>query len=62
MPGDTMTDDEIRQHIKRLRMTAEAIGAQHALWELIFDAEALLSGRRTLLPRQYIEQMLSGQK
>ena len=49
---------EIKQHIKKLRDRAEPIGPLHAMWDLIFDLEAILENRETFLgwnPQKYIE-------
>ncbi|WP_298850149.1 hypothetical protein [uncultured Ruegeria sp.] len=48
-----MTEDQkikLRQKIKEWRSVAEPVGSQYALWDQIFDAEALLVGRATILP------------
>lgn len=48
-----MTEHErqkLTEAVKRLREVAEPVGSQHAFWEIIFDAEAALLGRPTLLP------------
>ena len=50
-----MTDDEIRDAIKIMRQRAIRAGPMHALWDLIFDCEALLKDQQTLVPRKQIE-------
>ncbi len=55
-----MTEDQrtkLRQKIKEWRAIAEPVGSQHALWDQIFDAEALLVGRATFLPESEILAM-----
>ena len=53
-----MTDDEIRAAIRIMRTKAQPEGTMHGLWDLIFDAEALLTGGETLLKRDVIEKAL----
>ena len=53
-----MTDDELKAFIKAARQRAAPVGPLHALWDLIFDAEALLVGGKTLLSRKQIEQQI----
>ncbi|MEM8541957.1 MAG: hypothetical protein AAGF25_13470 [Pseudomonadota bacterium] len=55
-----MTEDQkakLRQKIKQWRAIAEPVGPQHALWDQILDAEALLVGRATFLPADEILAM-----
>lgn len=52
-----MTDEQrekLRRKIKEWRAIAEPVGPQHALWDTIFDAEALLVGRVTLVPAEKV--------
>ena len=49
-----MTDDELRDAVVIMRQQAANVGTQHALWEVIFDVEALLKDERTLLSRESI--------
>jgi hypothetical protein len=53
-----LTDDELKAFIKAARQRAAPVGPGHALWDLIFDAEALLVGGQTLLGREQIEQQI----
>lgn len=53
-----MTDDEIKAAIRIMRTKAQPAGTMHGSWDLIFDAEALLTGRETLLKRDVIEKAL----
>lgn len=53
-----MTEDqkkELQAKVEEWRAESEPVGPQHALWEAIFDAEALLAGRPAFLP---VEQLL----
>lgn len=45
---------ELRDSITRWRSEAERVGPVHARWEWIFDAEALLAGKRTVLQEHQI--------
>src|SRR5688572_22871030 len=47
--SDEHENDALREAIRKARVRASAVGSQHALWDIISDAEALLGGRRTLL-------------
>ena len=53
-----LTDDQLKAFIKEARKRAAPVGPLHALWDLIFDAEALLVGGQTLLSREQIEQQI----
>jgi len=53
-----VTDDELKAFIKAARQQAAPVGPGHALWDLIFDAEAMLVGGQTLLGREQIEQQI----
>lgn len=58
-----MTDaqrQKLRQKIKEWRAKAESSGPQHALWDTIFDAEALLVGRVTLQSEEKILALVEG--
>jgi len=49
---------ELKAFIKAARKRAAPVGPGHALWDLIFDAEALLVGGQTLLSREQIEHQI----
>jgi hypothetical protein len=53
-----MTDEELRSATVRLRATASPVGPLHAYWDIIFDAEAILEGRRSMLSRIEIERRI----
>lgn len=40
------------------RRIAEPYGPLHTLWDIIFDAEAILSGGKPLLTREQVEEEL----
>jgi uncharacterized protein (DUF2236 family) len=40
---------ELAKAVSSARAKAAAIGPQHALWDVIMDAEALMAGRQTLV-------------
>ena len=47
-----MTDADRAQLVRRVaewRARAAPVGPQHSLWDLIFDAEAILAGRGSIL-------------
>ena len=49
-----IANEELRDAIMILRQRAQRVGPQHALWDVIFDAEALIEGKPTILPREEI--------
>lgn len=51
-----MTDEWLQHCINEARKTAASVGSMHALWDLIFDAEAILKGEQSLLPREIVER------
>lgn len=53
-----MTDDEIREAIRKARSIAAPVGPMHSYWDVIFDAEALLEGKPTIVSRAVIEDEL----
>lgn len=56
-----MTDEELRDAIKIMRQRARRVGTQHALWDVIFDCEALLVGGMTAVPREDIERAVTAE-
>jgi len=40
--------------VEILRAVAQRTGPQHASWDVIFDAEAMLAGRETVMPRHEV--------
>ena len=36
--------------VEIMRAIAARVGPQHAYWDLVFDAEAMLDGRETTIP------------
>jgi hypothetical protein len=57
MPG-TMTNSELKDAVDILRQRAQRVGPQHAYWDIIFDAEALIRGHKTLHTREQITAMV----
>ena len=58
-----LTSDQVRQvkrKVSEWRERASFAGPQHSLWDLIFDAEALLDGKQTILPAEDILAAVSG--
>ena len=56
MTTTALAERELKVMILRARKRAGAEGgAQHAWWDDIFDAEALLDGRPMLIPRDYAQ-------
>jgi len=51
-----MTDDEFRECLRKARKIALRVGSMHAYWDVIFDAEAILAGQPSQLPRRVVEQ------
>ena len=51
-----LTDQDIADAITILRQRAGRAWGQQRLWELIYDAEALLKGER--VPRAEVERMI----
>jgi len=51
-----MTDDEFRECLRKARKIALRVGYMHAYWDVIFDAEAILTGQRSQFPRKVVEQ------
>jgi hypothetical protein len=52
MSEDPLPEDvreALRAGIRKVRPVAQKAGPLHGLWDVIFDAEALLEGKRTLL-------------
>lgn len=45
---------KLREAVAKWRAVAQPIGPHHAYWDLIFDAEALLDGRKTILTPEQI--------
>lgn len=56
-----MTDEEMLQAAKALRVVASSVGSMHAYWDIIFDAEAIVNGKQSMLPRAAVEKMLAAE-
>jgi len=54
-----MTDDEFRAFVLQARHLAAPVGPMHAMWDVIFDAEAFLENRKRIVDdRVHIEETL----
>lgn len=42
------------------RQQAEPVGPQHGAWDFIGDAEAVLAGKRSILPTDQLAEMAEG--
>jgi hypothetical protein len=51
-----MTDYELEEAVTILKQRARKKGPQHALWDVILDAEAILQGRWSVLTREQVER------
>ena len=49
-----IADERLLAIAKRMRVLAEPVGPMHGLWESIFDIEALVAEKPTLLTREQI--------
>lgn len=58
MTGNNSADIRLQKMIKLARSYIHEIGPMHALWDVIFDAEAILAGKPSILSREVIEQIL----
>lgn len=52
------TDETIAEMVKIASNIAGKVGPLHGLWDIIFDAEALLQGKKTVATRDEIVQAL----
>ena len=51
-----MTDDQLRDKIKKARSIVNSAACSlHGLWDVIFDAEAILAGKPSILSREEVE-------
>lgn len=51
-----MTDYELQESVDILKQRARRVPQQHALWDTILDAEAILQGRFSVLSREQVER------
>ncbi len=56
--NEPLMDEDLRVFVGRARRVAARAGSTHALWDAIFDAEAILSGKPAILPREQVEAIL----
>ena len=53
-------DDELRALVERARDLASGAGPLHGLWDTISDAEEILAGRPSRIPRAVVAEILRG--
>jgi hypothetical protein len=51
----TITEEELPNLIAKMREIAASVGPLHAWWDIIFDVEAFLAGRPTILKKSGAE-------
>ena len=52
-----LTDQQLREMAQKARAIAVPVGSLSGWWDSILDAEAILAGKRSLLPRDQIEDI-----
>ena len=53
-----MTDERMREIAARMREAATKVGTTSALWDVVFDAEAILTGEVSWADRKMVERSL----
>ena len=53
-----MTDERMREIAARMREAATKVGTMSALWDAVFDAEAILTGEVSWANRMTVERSL----
>ncbi len=53
-----MDDAQLRAQIQKAREIAARVGPMHSYWDVISDAERILSGQRSIMTREQVEQVL----
>jgi hypothetical protein len=56
--AQTRSDGVLRELVNKARAIAAPVGPQHALWDVISDAEAILQGQKPIVPRSDVEATL----
>ena len=51
-----MTDEQMREIAARMREAATKVGTTSALWDVVFDAEAILTGEVSWADRKTVER------
>jgi hypothetical protein len=53
-----VTDEQMREIAARMREAATKVGTTSTLWDVVFDAEAILTGEVSWADRRTIERSL----
>ncbi len=53
-----VTDERMREIAARMRDAATKVGTTSALWDVVFDAEAILTGEVSWADRKTVERSL----
>ena len=53
-----VTDERMREIAARMREAATKVGTTSALWDVVFDAEAILTGEVSWADRKMVERSL----
>jgi len=53
-----VTDERMREIAARMREAATKVGTTSALWDVVFDAEAILTGEVSWADRKTVERSL----
>ena len=53
-----VTDEQMREIAARMREAATKVGTTSTLWDLVFDAEAILTGEVSWADRKTVERSL----
>ena len=56
--GKDVTDEGMREIAARMREAATKVGTMSALWDVVFDAEAILTGEVSWADRKMVERSL----
>lgn len=56
-----MTDAELKRCADNARVVASPVGPMHAWWDAIFDAEAILAGKPSIVSRAELEEFFEEQ-
>lgn len=54
-----MTNAELKEAAQKARDEAARYGSMHGMWDVIFDAEAILQGKPSIAPRDAVERLLT---
>ena len=56
--GKDVADERMREIAARMREAAMKVGTMSALWDVVFDAEAILTGEVSWADRKAVERSL----